>query len=194
MGRRYLKRYCDYCGLVMPRGSHSTACSRICFFLAHSDRKTPYGQSGRCWRWTGRKDLDGYGRQSFEGRHLRAHRLSYALHHGLSDCEIASLDILHRCDTPDCCNPLHLFAGTNDDNMQDKVRKNRHTHGEDVHSAKLNESQVVEILRRSTLGESRGSVARDFGIDRSTVRAIANGRIWKHVTRRIATATGRVSL
>jgi hypothetical protein len=31
----------------------------------------------------------------------------------------------HTCDNPPCCNPAHLFPGTNSDNVQDALSKGR---------------------------------------------------------------------
>jgi hypothetical protein len=36
------------------------------------------------------------------------------------------MDVLHNCDTPRCCNELHLFLGTHADNMHDMATKGRH--------------------------------------------------------------------
>lgn len=51
-----------------------------------------------------------------------AHRVSFSVFKG----EIPpGLCVLHRCDTPMCVNPDHLFLGTQSDNMLDMYAKNR---------------------------------------------------------------------
>lgn len=55
-------------------------------------------------------------------RNFLAHRVAYELANG----EIPKgLFVLHRCDNPVCCNPKHLFLGTQSDNAKDMWRKNR---------------------------------------------------------------------
>lgn len=72
-----------------------------------------------CWLWTGKLDRKGYGRF---GTH-RAHRYSYETMIG----DIPrGMFVCHRCDTPGCVRPTHLFLGTARDNMQDCLRKGRH--------------------------------------------------------------------
>lgn len=76
-----------------------------------------------CWIWTAAIRCHGYG--SFKNIHNKtvyAHRFSYEIHFG--DIPV-NMQVLHRCDNPSCVNPDHFFLGTHDDNMKDKVKKNR---------------------------------------------------------------------
>ena len=79
-----------------------------------------------CWGWTGNKDRKGYGtlsnRKGSGFSPEKAHRVSYEKHYGKIP---NGLNICHKCDNPECTNPLHLFAGTQKENMQDCSKKNR---------------------------------------------------------------------
>lgn len=75
-----------------------------------------------CILWTAGSDKDGYGKIAVNGKDWRAHRLSFHLHNGPVTTNIL---VCHKCDTPSCINPSHLFAGDPLVNMQDKVRKGR---------------------------------------------------------------------
>jgi hypothetical protein len=35
------------------------------------------------------------------------------------------LYVLHHCDNPPCCNPLHLYAGTQRQNIHDAIARGR---------------------------------------------------------------------
>lgn len=78
--------------------------------------------TNECWEWQGSLNWKGYGSLSFEGRKMRAHRVAYQLAVGpIPD----GLHILHSCDNRRCCNPTHLRAGTNKENVADALTRGR---------------------------------------------------------------------
>lgn len=96
-----------------------------------------------CWLWMGADFSYGYGAFSFHNQNRPAHRVSWLLHKG----EIPEgLFVLHKCDVAVCVNPEHLFLGTQQDNMTDKVEKRRQARGEGHGMSKLSDAQTAEIL------------------------------------------------
>lgn len=91
-------------------------------FWSHVD---PEPNSG-CWLWSGawngKWNVCGYGRFNIDGVMRQAHRWAYEHFRGpIPD----GLFACHKCDTPPCVNPDHLFLGTAVDNMADMIRKGR---------------------------------------------------------------------
>ncbi len=75
-----------------------------------------------CWEWQGATVGNGYGLVTFNYKATRVHRLSYQAFVG----EIKDgLYVLHKCDRPICCNPKHLFLGTQKENIEDMMKKCR---------------------------------------------------------------------
>lgn len=131
-----------------------------------------------CWLWTGHAKETGYGVICWNLRPIRAHRLSWILFRG----EIPkNLHVLHKCDTPSCVNPDHLFLGTHSDNMQDCLSKNRTARGIKSGRAKLSESDVKEIRLLQEGGMSYRVIARQFSVDQRTIYDAVNGRNWKYL-------------
>ena len=132
-----------------------------------------------CWVWTGSLHRTGYGRLMFgpaKSRRARfAHRVSYEVHVGpIPD----GMYVLHRCDNPPCVNPEHLSLGTQFDNMGDAATKGRVSRGEARHNVRLTAEQARSI-REDPRGHT--AVAREYGVGYTTVKAIRDGRTWKHV-------------
>ena len=74
-----------------------------------------------CWTWNGTHTYNGYGMFWYENTMKLAHRVSYEHFIG----PLNDLLCCHKCDNPECCNPLHLFAGTDKENIQDSKNKGR---------------------------------------------------------------------
>jgi hypothetical protein len=80
--------------------------------------------------------------------------------------------LCHRCDNPPCCNPAHLFLGTQIDNMRDSVLKNR------AGMAQLSTSDVEELLRQWHAGASRAELSERFSISYAHACKIIKRRAW----------------
>ena len=86
--------------------------------------------------------------------------------------------VCHMCDMPSCVNPDHLFLGTQDENMRDKVQKHRQARGELHGSARLTE-EIVREIRAST--RSQEALGREYGVSQVAISRIKLGKNWKHV-------------
>ena len=140
-----------------------------------------------CWRWTGVKNSDGYGNIKINGKHVKAHRFSYGIHHPITlPMTENHLCILHSCNNPACVNPEHLRLGTHQENMNDKMIQGRgrggNQKGEEIGNSKLTEKQVLEIRNRYDAGGiTQQKLADDYGVTRSLIGFVINRKIWKHI-------------
>ncbi len=133
---------------------------------------------GGCLVFTGGTDHGGYGHIRAAGRgsrKLRAHRVAYALAHGLDPLELPEeLVVRHAvCDNPPCCEERHLAPGDAADNAQDAVEHGRQPVGERHGRATLSDEQVAAV--RAAVGSQR-AVAAVFGISATHVRHLRQGR------------------
>lgn len=136
-----------------------------------------------CWWWTCGVDKDGYGKFWRGGETIRASRAAWEIFRGpIPD----GLHALHRCDSPGCANPEHLFLGTPRDNTLDMWAKGRgdlhppESVGEKNGRAVLGAEEVKEICRRYTTGDvTMKALGAAYGVSKHTVFDIVHGRSWR---------------
>lgn len=134
------------------------------------------GNDDDCWNWTGIKNKNGYGKISYNGHYIYAHRAAFFLYNGHApEC------VCHSCDNRLCCNPKHLIGGVFKDNVRDMVNKGRGLRGEKNGKALLNEKEVSQIKYLINFGFPKREIADAFKVSRSTLSAIGKGKTWKHV-------------
>jgi hypothetical protein len=143
-------------------------------------------QTDDCWLWNANLDGYGYGRFRLGEKKERSHRVSWELAFGPIP---EGLHVLHKCDTPACVRPDHLFLGDRFANMRDashkgrmrgsvKGRKGAGAKGEANKSARLTESQVGEIRQSE---ESQRALGRRYGVSQAAISKIKARKSWAHV-------------
>jgi endogenous inhibitor of DNA gyrase (YacG/DUF329 family) len=116
-------RFCSYRCSLRATGRRRSERTRTTFWARFWAR---VAKSEDCWLWQGPLLRDGYGQVSTNGRPKPAHRISWEAADGPIP---TGLYVLHRCDTPACVRPEHLFLGTAADNYADSRAKGRNTRG-----------------------------------------------------------------
>lgn len=141
-------------------------------------RKVEPDLNSGCWLWSGRINGDGYGTVR-RPRKTGAHRLSYEWARGSVP---PGLVVMHKCDTPACVNPDHLRVGTQLENIADRQAKGRSRggdrRGEKNRSAKITQSDAINIRRLLAAGATQAAVANLYPISRAQVGRIGNGQKW----------------
>lgn len=137
-----------------------------------------------CWEWQKFRNRKNYGCMGIrlKGRSTvrMTHRIAWMIYKG----EIPEgLQVCHHCDNPPCCNPDHLFIGTNRDNVLDCQRKGRANtlYGAKHGMSKLKDQDIIVICQLYALGFRQPVIATHFGIDQTNVSMIVQGKTWKHM-------------
>jgi len=129
-----------------------------------------------CWVWTGANHRGGYGYMNFRKKNELVHRIAWIVFKG----EIPSgLKVCHICDNRACCNPDHLFVGTQKDNMKDCSKKKRLRKGLGDNLRKLSQFQVDEIRHSRKNGTKIKDLCDKYGVKRECIRLILIEKTWK---------------
>lgn len=149
-----------------------------------------------CWEWGRGRIPKGYGMFYIGGKpyaRRSSHRMAWELTHG----EIPEgMFVCHRCDNPPCCNPAHLFLGTPQENVLDRLSKGRCNYatgarhgtatrpervarGERSGGAKLKDWQIPYIRTLLAAGVFQIHVALAYGVTDPTISNIATGTTWR---------------
>lgn len=140
-----------------------------------------------CWIFMGALHDSGYGICGIEGTKVdRVHRITYR--HFIGEIP-KGLFVLHRCDVRACCNPHHLFIGTNQDNVNDMIAKGRnskpprnlHDIGSNRYNAKMDESKVLEARKMYDSGVIAYKLSKIFGVSAATMNKICKRQTWRHL-------------
>jgi hypothetical protein len=134
-----------------------------------------------CLEWQAGKDRDGYAKIAvYEGvkhKNKTVTRLVWEAANGqIPDGYL----VCHECDNTSCVNLKHLFLGTDQDNVTDKVNKGRclPCTGEMNGRAKLTTEQVRAIrIGKGTIS----ALARKYDVSRPTIKRIKDGKAWSSI-------------
>ncbi len=149
-------------------------------FWANVDIRTP----NECWPWKLGCFARGYGQCNFFKLDMDSspclrqlvytHRIAWVLTFG----EIpTTVKVLHKCDNPPCCNPGHLFTGSQKDNVDDMMEKGRHGHGTTGPPPKFSPDLIEAAIAEYTLTKRPlDHVARDCGISETHLRRLVKAR------------------
>ena len=180
---KVIKPLTDYCRNVgMKYGVHPQ-CRECRGFKTRRPKRTiaerleyysiPEPNTG-CLLWIGANDGRGYGHMTINKKTVKAYRVQWELVNGVIP---KGVEVCHKCDTPACINPDHLFLGTHLQNMRDATSKGRMQHGRNGH-AKLTGEKVISIL-----GDKRPVkiISNKYGISTGHIYAIKRGARWSYL-------------
>jgi len=120
-----------------------------------------------CHLWTGAVNSAGYGVLLYLYKSYKPHRVMMNAQEGDIIC--------HKCDTPLCCNPDHLYKGTRSQNAYDVIKRTGHG------CATLTVNQVIEIKRLLAAGVKGCEIAKLFNVKPPAISRIKTGKRWKHI-------------
>ena len=133
---------------------------------------------GKCWVWQGAVNWAGYGIYRRQLVHRFAHRVLKG--------PIEGLVVRHTCDNPICVRPDHLLAGTQKENMADKVARGRARGGKPQVGEFNSNTKISPRLAQAALdlwaqGYRQADIARVTSIPPRSVSNIVRRKNWTHL-------------
>ena len=117
-----------------------------------------------CWEMQG-KDCGRSGHKRIrldDKKRMRVHRLAWEAYHAEPIPD--GLLVCHHCDNPSCFNPHHLFLGTSQDNMDDRIAKGR---GPYVRKLTFEQRELIAASK-----ESSAVLAARYGVTGTRIRQL----------------------
>ena len=155
---------------------------RIGLFMNYIDEKT----IKECWIWKGASADKRYGQFRCGDKRVQAHRFSYLLFNGEIDDDLI---VMHTCDNTLCVNPFHLIQGTQQDNIDDMISKDRigrrgrlrlkenklkvKRHKSNVRMLNLKQKQEICKLRKEKVKYK--TLATKYNVSMATIARVMNG-------------------
>lgn len=131
-------------------------------------------QNSGCWLWLGAINDEGYGVTQLNGIWTIAHRASYIVFVGDIPPDAK---VCHKCDTPACINPAHLFVGDQQANISDMEAKGRRVWAKNI----LTHEQVREIRNLAASGVPIREITRRFPIKRPAIKKVIARKSYNYV-------------
>lgn len=136
-------------------------------------------QQTGCWEWTGAVNSHGYGQIGYGGAFFLCHREMLRAAAGKLVGQAC-----HHCDNRRCCNPAHLFDGTQKQNILDMIEKSRGKGqfglGAAHHNCKLSPEEIAEIVATPKVWGSGRALADKFGVSTGYVSQLRSKKYRVH--------------
>jgi hypothetical protein len=109
-------------------------------------------------------------------KYLQAHRVAWELANGPIP---EGMEALHKCDNKRCCNPKHLYIGTQSDNMCDRVERSTGGNGR---SNMMSKDDILNINNLINDNISQRKIAKMYGISTAYVSLLHTGKRGINIT------------
>jgi hypothetical protein len=140
-------------------------------FWKYVDKKA----NTECWLWKGATTYGRYGKLGVDGVSISTHRYAWELSR---KCKVPEGKmILHTCDNSLCCNPSHLYCGTQSNNMCDRFERNRVDLSLCASSTRFYEGEVWLMKKLYNAGISQHKICLMFKASPSTVSNWVRGKL-----------------